>query len=115
MAAKLTASQFHAQTDLPDWRFVLGRIEALFNAPGFQSAAGFVTDVASAAEAAGHHPDIDLRYPGRVHVALTTHAAHGLTERDAQLARTISDLAATAGLTSEPQTALGVEIAIDAI
>jgi len=115
MAAKLTASQFHAQADLPDWRFVLGRIEAMFSAPSFDVAAAFVADVAVAAEAAGHHPDIDLRYPGRVHVTLTTHAAHSLTERDADLARTISELAATAGLASEPVSVLGVEVAIDAI
>ena len=115
MPDKLTASQFHAKTDLPDWRVVLGRIEAGFSAPSFDAAARFVGDIAAAAEAAGHHPDVDLRYPGRVHVTLTTHATSSLTDRDVGLARTISELAASAGIAGQPSTGLGVEVAIDAI
>ena len=115
MVERLTASEIHAGWDLPDWRVVLRRIEASFGAPTFGAAAAFVGQVAGAADAAGHHPDVDLRYPGRVHITLTTHAASGLTEADADLARTISRLASEAGLTSEPGTALGLEVAIDAM
>jgi 4a-hydroxytetrahydrobiopterin dehydratase len=50
-----------------------------------------------------------------VHVTLTTHATSSLTDADVELARTISDLAARAGLVSEPRLALGVEVAIDAL
>jgi 4a-hydroxytetrahydrobiopterin dehydratase len=115
MVTRITASAFHSRDDLPDWRVVLGRIEADFLAPSFDAAATFVGRVADAAEAAGHHPDLDLRYPGRVHVTLTTHATHSLTDSDVGLARVISGLAERVGLVSEPWRGLGVEVAIDAL
>jgi 4a-hydroxytetrahydrobiopterin dehydratase len=115
MASKISPSEFHDQTELPDWRVLLGRIEAGFRAPTFEAAAVFIGDIANAAEQAGHHPDVDLRYPGYVHIALMTHATNSLTDADVDLARTISALAAEAGLTSEPRTAVGTEVAIDAL
>jgi 4a-hydroxytetrahydrobiopterin dehydratase len=115
MPEPTTPSQFHARSDLPDWRVVLSRIEAAFRAPTFEAAAAFIAKVASAAEAAGHHPDIDLRYPSDVYVRLTTHAAGGLTDADTSLAATISTLAADADATSRPAVAVGLEVAIDAL
>ena len=110
----VSAAALHARSDLPDWRVLLGRIEATFVAPSFAPAAKFVGQIVAAADSADHHPDLDLRYPGRVHVALTTHATGGLTTADVDLARTISALASSAGLTSEPVGAR-LEIAIDAL
>ncbi len=115
MANKISATRFHERTDLPDWRVVLRRIEAGFRASSFEAASTFIGQIAAAAEQADHHPDVDLRYPGYVHVALTTHASNGLTDADVEMARTISHLAVAAGLTSEPRLALGVEVAIDAL
>ncbi len=54
-----------------------------------------------------------MRYPGRVHVKLTTHATGGLTTLDVDMARTISAAAATAGAESQPTIGQTVEIAID--
>ena len=48
----------------------------------------FVNKVAELAEAAGHHPDIDIRY-NRVRLGLTTHDAGGITEKDINLAQEI--------------------------
>ena len=115
MVHKVTASEFHGRTDLPEWRVVLRRIEAGFRAPSFYDAATFVGQIASAAERARHHPDIDVRYPGCVYVSLTTHATNSLTDADIDLATTISAIAADAGLITEPWSALGVEVAIDAL
>jgi 4a-hydroxytetrahydrobiopterin dehydratase len=115
MAEPISSSEFNARSDLPDWRVVLRRIDAVFLAPSFGAAGAFVNAVATAADAAQHHPDIDLRYPGRVHVILTTHAAHGLTNADVALATEISALAHAAGLSSEPLSALAVEVGIDAL
>ena len=114
-AKKVSSSEFHAHTELPDWRVILRRIEAGFRALAFDQASAFIDQVAHAAEATGHHPDIDLRYPGHVHVTLTTHATNSLTDADIELAHTISGLAAAAGLVSEPWHAAGLEVAIDAI
>jgi len=41
--------------------------------------------VAEIAERAGHHPDIDVRY-NKVTLALSSHDAGGITERDFSLA-----------------------------
>jgi 4a-hydroxytetrahydrobiopterin dehydratase len=114
MVDLVSAAQFDAEADLDDWRFLLGRIEAVFVAESFGQATAFVAQVADAADAANHHPDVDLRYPGRVHVALTTHAVDGVTTADVDLAATISTLAATAGLAAEPVGAR-LEVAIDAL
>jgi 4a-hydroxytetrahydrobiopterin dehydratase len=101
--------------DLPDWRFILGRIEARFRAPSFAAAADFVAQVASAADRLDHHPAVDLRHPGHVHLALMTEDVNGVTEADVGMASTISQLAAGAGLVSEPRGVVGLEVAIDAM
>ncbi|MET0324770.1 MAG: VOC family protein [Ilumatobacteraceae bacterium] len=112
----VTATQFHERGDRPDWRFLLGRLQATFRAGSFDGAARFALEVAAAAERAGHHPDVDIRYPGRVHVVLTTHAAGGkVTAADVALAGEISTLAAGHGLVSEPSAAQACEVAIDAM
>jgi 4a-hydroxytetrahydrobiopterin dehydratase len=115
MPEKLTSTAFDALAPLPDWRILLRRIEADFSAATYSEAAAFVVQIATAADAAAHHPDVDLRYPGRVHVALTTHASGGLTTLDADLAATISALAVETGLVSDPHRSSIVEIAIDAL
>jgi 4a-hydroxytetrahydrobiopterin dehydratase len=51
----------------------------------------FVNEVADAAEAAGHRPDIDIRW-NKVTLALSSHNEGGLTERDVQLAACIQEL-----------------------
>jgi 4a-hydroxytetrahydrobiopterin dehydratase len=112
---ELTPEQFTALEGVDDWRFVLGAIHANFRAGSFGGAAALATDIAGAADQLVHHPDIDIRYPDRVHVVLTTHATGGLTTLDVDLARVISAAASAAGATSEPQAAQAIEIAIDTI
>jgi len=56
-----------------------------FTFQDFVGALRFVNRVADLAEAASHHPDIDIRY-NRVRLALTTHDAGGLTGKDFELA-----------------------------
>lgn len=113
--APVTAAEIATRDDLPDWRVVLNRLEARFTAPSFGDAAALIADIAAAADAAEHHPDVDLRYPGRVHVVLTTHATGGLSDLDVSLALEISRLAAAREATSEPLVSQAVEIALDAV
>ena len=114
MADRYTSAEFARRYDLPDWRIVLQGIESWFVAPSFVDAVAFVGEIADLAEAANHHPDLDLRYR-RLHVRLSSHDAGGLTDRDGALASAISERAAARGMTSEPRSSSGLEVCIDAL
>ena len=62
----------------------------------FAGALAFVNAVGGLAEAADHHPDIDIRW-NAVTMRLTTHSEGGLTELDLELARRIDALSAPGG------------------
>jgi 4a-hydroxytetrahydrobiopterin dehydratase len=83
-------------TTLSAWRLEGagdGRLLAReFKFADFVSAMQFVNRLAEAAETAGHHPDIDIRY-NKVRVALVTHDAGGITQNDVDLARSADGLA----------------------
>jgi 4a-hydroxytetrahydrobiopterin dehydratase len=67
------------------WQVEAGKIIKTFKFNDFLAALHFVNRVGDAAEQAGHHPDIDIRY-NKVKLALITHDAGGLTEKDFDLA-----------------------------
>ncbi len=104
-----------ANAELDDWEFLLGRIEAHFTLPNYLAAAGFSSHVAVLAEAANHHPSLDLRYPSEVLIALTTHTSGGVTQVDLDLAHQISSLAQEVGAISQVKANSRVEVAIDAL
>lgn len=86
---RLTDSQIdEALARSPGWTRIGDAIVRTCDFPSFAAAIAFVNAVADLAEAADHHPDIDIRYR-RVTLALTTHDAGGLTRRDFALARQI--------------------------
>jgi 4a-hydroxytetrahydrobiopterin dehydratase len=58
---------------------------------GFAGALAFVNEVGALAEAADHHPDIDIRWD-TVTLRLSTHSAGGLTENDLALAAQVDAL-----------------------
>ena len=63
----------------------------------FVDAMEFVNRVASLAEGANHHPDIDIRY-SKVTLTLSTHDAGGITANDLNLAKAVdADSDDTAG------------------
>lgn len=78
--------------DLPGWTGNEARLEAWFVWPTFAAGLQFVNEVGALAEAASHHPDLDIRY-NRVRVGLSTHDAGGVTDRDLALARAIGHAA----------------------
>jgi 4a-hydroxytetrahydrobiopterin dehydratase len=77
---------------LPDWEITSGELVKTFQFADFRAALGFVNRVGEAAETAGHHPDIDIRY-NKVRLALVTHDAGGLTPKDFALASQADKLA----------------------
>ncbi|GMU78655.1 MAG: putative pterin-4-alpha-carbinolamine dehydratase [Acidimicrobiia bacterium] len=77
-----------ALVQLPGWERAGETITRTFELATFPAAIDFVVRIAAAAEAANHHPDLDIRYR-RVRVVLTTHDAGGITGRDVELARAV--------------------------
>jgi 4a-hydroxytetrahydrobiopterin dehydratase len=75
------------------WQREEGAIVREWKFPDFRTAMAFVNRVADAAEAANHHPDIQVHGFNKVRLRLTTHSAGGLTSRDFELASTIDALA----------------------
>lgn len=70
---------------LSGWTQQNDMIVKTFKLQSFPAAIAFITHVGFLAEAAGHHPDVDIRY-NKVTLALTTHDAGGLTAKDFDLA-----------------------------
>ncbi|WP_458690186.1 4a-hydroxytetrahydrobiopterin dehydratase [Nocardia tengchongensis] len=82
-----------ALKDLPEWSRTGDSITRTVQAASFLAGIELVRRVAVAAEAANHHPDIDIRWR-RVTFTLSTHDAGGLTPLDTALAREIDRLQA---------------------
>jgi 4a-hydroxytetrahydrobiopterin dehydratase len=80
------AKIFRALAAVPEWEKNGGVILRTFQFKDFPAAMKFVETVAQLAEEAWHHPDIDIRW-NKVTLALTTHDAGGLTEKDFTLAK----------------------------
>ena len=70
---------------VPDWQIESGELVRTFLFKDFRASLAFVNKVADIAENAGHHPDIDIRY-NKVRLALVTHDAGGITQKDFDLA-----------------------------
>jgi len=77
---------------LSGWTRDGASIRRQFAFPSFAAAIAFVNRVATAADQADHHPDIDIRY-SRVLLTLSTHSAGGVTDRDLSLATDINRIA----------------------
>lgn len=75
---------------VPQWRRDGDSITRAVEAPSFLAGIDLVGTVGRAAEAADHHPDIDIRWR-TVTFTLSTHSEGGLTEKDFALAREIDD------------------------
>jgi 4a-hydroxytetrahydrobiopterin dehydratase len=70
---------------VPHWQREGDSIVRVFEAPSFLDGIDVVGTVARAAEAADHHPDIDIRWR-TVTFTLSTHSDGGITAKDFALA-----------------------------
>jgi 4a-hydroxytetrahydrobiopterin dehydratase len=97
---------------LTDWRQLFAALHTRFLTGDFATGLELVNRVGALAEAADHHPDVDLRYP-HVNITLCSHDVFGVTSRDVALARQISEAAADLGVKADPSTVSVVEVALD--
>jgi 4a-hydroxytetrahydrobiopterin dehydratase len=111
MGDKLTVQEF-LDAGLDDWRRLAAALHARFTTADFAKALAFVNAIGEAAEEMNHHPDIDLRW-GRVDVKTWSHDVSGITDRDVQLARRITEIAKEMGVEAHPDQVQVVELALD--
>ena len=92
MRAKLTDDQIRTElSTLGGWAREGDSLTKTFRFAKFADGVAFVQRVAAAADAADHHPDIDIRYT-KIRIALSTHDAGGITASDVKLARQFDKL-----------------------
>ena len=89
LAADELAQRVKAQ--LPKWALEGGALCRVVRTAGWKGTLMVVNTIGHLAEAAWHHPDLAVSY-NRVHIALSTHEAAGITARDLALAEKIEQV-----------------------
>lgn len=79
--------------DLPGWTVESGWLRRTYSTDGWPTTLMLVNAIGYVAEAADHHPDLEVKW-GSVRVGLQTHTAGGITAKDLELARVIEQTAA---------------------
>ena len=110
MSETISPRRFHEF----DWRVVRDDASTHFRTGSFATGVALVDAIGRLADAADHHPDVDLR-PDGVTVRLRTHSTGGLSERDVDLAREISVTARELGVPVDLTELQVVQVAIDAL
>ena len=94
MIDRLTDPQIQtALADLDGWTHNKNKnaLEKSFKFKNFTKAWKFMNSVAKIAEDMDHHPEWSNIY-NRVNIALTTHDANGISERDTKTAKAIEEI-----------------------
>ncbi len=81
-----------ALQDLPGWEVRDGWIRCKYGTPGWTHTMLLTNTIGFLAEAANHHPDLELGY-AQVIVKLQTHSARAITRKDTDLAAKIHEVA----------------------
>lgn len=114
MAERISPRQFHASDGVEDWRVVFDGVRTYFATGSFAKGVELVEVIGRLADAADHHPDVDLRYAG-VTVSLFTHEVGDISDRDMALAQQISIAARELGIAADPSKVQTVQVSIDAL
>lgn len=114
MTEEITPARFHEADGIEDWRVLTRVAYARYRTKSFATGVALVEAIGTLADAANHHPDVDLRYAS-VTVRLTSHDIGGLSERDVALARQISEAALELGVPADPAGVQTVQVTIDAL
>ena len=116
MTQRITPAQFHGAGGVEDWRVLTDGASACahFRTGFFAVGVALVNAIGGLADAANHHPDVDLRYEG-ITVRVRTHSIGGLSDLDITLARQISAAARELDVPADPGRVQHVFIAIDAL
>lgn len=113
-----------ADANLTDWRKLAQGLHARYLVEGFGAAARFVAAVGEAGDELGHYPRVSIGQ-GYVDLKLvsddatyrdshgTEHVVQWVTQRDVDLARRISDIAADHNVDADPASVSDIELGLD--
>ncbi len=113
MVERVSSRQFHDVDGVEDWRVLSTGAMANFATGSFTKGVELVDAIGRLADAADHHPDVDLRY-ARVRVSLVTHEIGDISDRDVELAQQISLAARDLGISADPSKVQVMQVCIDA-
>jgi 4a-hydroxytetrahydrobiopterin dehydratase len=103
MAEHITPKQFHEAEGTQDWRVIGEGACAYFRTASFAAGARFIQAIGELPDLEDHHPDVDLRHDGvTVRLLTTADDWYGMSMRDVELARQISEIARTQGVSADP-------------
>jgi 4a-hydroxytetrahydrobiopterin dehydratase len=109
---------------LADWRKLGQGLHARYLLRDFAEGASFLAAIAEAGGAVGHYPEVRM---GRAHLDLklisddavyrdadgVDHQVEWVTQKDVDLARQVSDIAAERGLAADPASVTSIELGLD--
>jgi len=113
-----------AEARLTDWRKLAQGLHARYLVDDFGAGARFVTAVGAAGDALGHHPSVSIGN-GYVDLKLvsadaiyrddegTEHVVEWVTQKDVDLARRITEIAADHGVDADPASVSVIELGLD--
>jgi 4a-hydroxytetrahydrobiopterin dehydratase len=105
MPDQITPSQFHEAYGTADWRVVAEGAVAFFRTESFEASARLVAAIAAIEGLDEHPPAVDVRHDGvTVRLIDATVDYMGMTTRELDRARLISDAAREAGATADPSS-----------
>lgn len=113
MSSPVSPAQFHRAPGVEDWRVVGDGACAHFHTESFADGARFVEAIGELARGTRSLPDADIR-PEGVTLRLVTVSDDfwGITEEHVEVARDISALARTQGLTADPTSVQTVQVTV---
>ena len=113
-----------AAADLAEWRKLAQGLHARYLVDSFSAGARFLVAVGEAGDGIGHHPRVSMGV-GHVDMKLvsddavyvdgegTEHVVQWVTQRDVDLARRITEIAADHGLRADPGSVSDIELGLD--
>jgi 4a-hydroxytetrahydrobiopterin dehydratase len=109
MTDRISPKRFHEL----GWRLIRDAASAHFRTESLAAGAAMVDAITRLADAANHHPDVDLRPDG---VTVRLHSDRGkFSEEDVALAGQISSAAQDLGASVDPSALQTIQVAIDAL
>ena len=116
MSKPISPRRFHEAEGVEDWRLVAEGACAYFRTASFATGARLVAAIGALPGLDDHHPDVDVRHDGvTVRLITITPDDFGLSERDLELARQISQIARELGVPADPSAVQTVFVTIDAL